>query len=233
MSRLTDAQRKLAAALGVGLFACAAAPTAFAQVGSPARFGSPISESYAGERRIERAPAADPARDDPDDGGIRLALGAFGGAALFSFNLDLGGNNEIGLAPHGAAAWGLRLGADFGRTYSLQVEARQSRSTYYRGGATADLLSVRGTALVHVGGERWRPFLLVGAGLEMLTNDPAPIRHEQDAAIHLGLGLRYEITPWFGLRGEGRLLLSDGKARDSWSRNWELLGGATFRLFGT
>ncbi len=231
METVGRSRGRTTAGLLAALAVCAAASPLAAQVGASGDPASRNPQPYAGERRIVRAPAPEAVTND-DDGAFRLALGAFGGAALFSFNLDLGGNNDIGLAPHGAAAWGLRLGADFGNTYSLQAEARYSASTYYMGGATAELLSVRGTALIHIGGERWRPFLLVGGGLEILNNDPAPIESEQDAAIHLGLGLRYEFTHWFGLRTEGRLILSDGKARDSWSANWEVLAGATFRLFG-
>ena len=195
------------------------------------RRAPPPSSKKPAVSRAKPVVVAPPPVTGPIDG-ARLVLGAFTGSALFSFNLDLGNHNDFDLTPHGAGAVGARLGLDFDRAYSLQAEMRYASSTYYMGGPVAHFASLRGMLVVHGDMYPWHPFVLIGGGVEILTNDPAPVARDTDPAVHLGLGIRYDMSNRYTLRAEGRALVSDGLERASMSTSFELLVGFSVRFFG-
>lgn len=173
-----------------------------------------------------------PSRPADDDAGFRIALGLFGGGDFYSSNLDLGNNNRtLGLSPIDSSVWGARLGVDM-NIFSIQVEATLASSKYFEGAvASADLRSIRATALAHYPLGSFRPFLLFGGGWWTLANDPAPMKADTDAVIHFGGGVRWNMYRSLGLRLEGRGMVSDGHDSGSASMNWSLLCGLSYRLF--
>ncbi len=170
-------------------------------------------------------------RKPEDDRGFRVAVGAFGGVDFYSFNLDLGNNNrDLGLSPHASPVYGARAGIDWD-VYSVQVEGTWATSTYFADGPEATFQSIRGAALIHIPMYVFRPFILIGGGMWAVSGDPTPLTEDTDAAIHVGMGLRWNIKRWLGLRVEGRGIISDGHERGSMSLSWSAIGGLSFRLF--
>lgn len=181
--------------------------------------------------RPKRPRLGPPPRPLDDDSGLRLAVGLFGGVDFYSYNLDVGNNNRtLGLSPIAGPVWGARLGLDVD-VFSLQVEGTLANSTFFEGAETAQFRSLRGTVLLHFPVGTLRPFLLGGAGVWSLANNPRPVRTDTDAAYHFGGGLRWNMSRRFGLRVEGRGIVSDGHDKDSVSLTWSALLGLTYRFF--
>ena len=78
---------------------------------------------------------------------------------------------------------------------------------------------------------RWQPFVLAGGGVLGVRPDPGlPLRTENLAAFHTGLGLRVNINKYVGVRAEGRLLLVPEIRTATFTEDYEVLFGVYGRL---
>ncbi len=83
---------------------------------------------------------------------------------------------------------------------------------------------------------RLRPFVLAGVGalsvVETVGTEYNEIKKDTDFTVHGGVGLKYAITPLFGLRIDGRVAAAPNTTQNGYSANYEILGGISFTLGG-
>ena len=72
--------------------------------------------------------------------------------------------------------------------------------------------------------ERFQPFILAGGGAIGVRPDPGlPLRSEVLGAFHTGLGMRFHLNRWVGLRVDGRLVLLPEVRTPSFTQDYEAL----------
>jgi len=78
-------------------------------------------------------------------------------------------------------------------------------------GAKVGVVALRAHLLINLLTGRVRPFLLVGGGGHLSAAlSPGVVRDDSKGAVHAGAGLTFDVRPGWGLRFDGRFLLSQG-----------------------
>lgn len=142
---------------------------------------------------------------------------------VWSLELVLGGSLHLvptglgfGAEPSSQINPGLRLGLEMGRHFALEVEGRGGVwSASLEPGAQEErvaLAGLRAAALLHLGGERWRPFVSLGRGTDWLLGTPAGYQGSDTvSATQLGLGLKFLPGEHLLWRVELRQALTQGR----------------------
>lgn len=142
-------------------------------------------------------------------------LGIFVGAHLWNPDQGFGYLGPQSKLDH-TAAFGLRLGLGLHPRFALEAELALSPTTTMPltdGANTAKVMGVgyRLHGLVHFATGRVRPYLTIGGGgLSTTTSDSLIVLAHNGYTIDGGLGLKVDVKPNWGLRLEGKALLSPG-----------------------
>jgi outer membrane protein OmpA-like peptidoglycan-associated protein len=181
--------------------------------------------------------APGPARADDGGSGMQVELGVTGGLHIFAKDLELGVADDPTLpSPKNSGLFGLRAALAFNRWLSLEVEGvgipGGDRLHNYR----LFIVGWRGHLLLHLLDGRLRPFVLAGAGGLSVVNTVGTeydeIKKDTDVEFHAGVGLKYALTPLFGLRIDARALAVPNTDTDKFSPDFEIMGGLTFTFGG-
>lgn len=162
------------------------------------------------------------------DYGDKIVIGLFSGGRFYSSNAQLGNSNDRDLELSSGLMFGLRTGYNITRYISIQGEGLYQPSSYSEDGGTAHVLGLRGFLMLHLPWRQWRPFLLVGGGVEMLPHEVDGVTQDYDGAFIGGLGAKYDMSHTVSLRFDVRGLSTDGKINGT--INWEAHVGLTFRF---
>lgn len=155
-----------------------------------------------------------------------MELGVFGGGKFFSSD---GALSRDGLTdqPDSALAhsgiFGLRIGYLPIPRLALEGEIGVSPtsmrgSLLFPDGNQLDapkvaVFPLRAHLLINILTGRVRPFVLVGGGGHLSAAlSPGVVRDDAKGALHAGAGLAFDIRPGWGLRFDGRFLLSQGSS---------------------
>jgi OOP family OmpA-OmpF porin len=181
---------------------------------------------------------ASPARaQDESASGVQVELGVMGGYEFFAHNLELGVADDPALpSPKRNGLFGARAALAFNRTLSLEIEgvAIPTGDTIHN----YRLLVVgwRAQVLWHILDGRLRPFILAGVGafsvVDTVGTEYNEIKKDTDFTFEGGIGLKYAITPLFGLRIDGRAVGAPNTNPNGYSANYEIMGGVSFTLGG-
>src|SRR5581483_9169557 len=187
--------------------------------------------------------SASPARAQAEDSvsGVQVELGIMGGYEFFAHNLELGVADDPALpSPKRNGLFGARAAVAFNRSFSLEIEGV--------GVPTGD--SLHNYRLLVVGWRahllwhfpvrildgKLRPFAVAGVGalsvVDTVGTEYDEIKKDTDFAFHGGVGLKYAITPLFGLRIDGRVVGAPNTNQNGYSANYEVMGGISFTLGG-
>lgn len=78
-------------------------------------------------------------------------------------------------------------------------------------GAKIGVVALRAHLLINLSTGRVRPFVLLGGGGHLSAAlSPGVVRDDSKGAVHAGAGLAIDVRPGWGLRFDGRFLLSQG-----------------------
>jgi len=178
---------------------------------------------------------ARPARADGDSG--KVELGVTGGVHIFAKDLELGVADDPTLpSPKNSGLFGLRAAVALNSLLSLEVEGvgipGGDRLHNYR----LFIVGWRGHLLMHLLDGRLRPFVLAGAGALSVVNTVGTeydeIKKDTDVEFHAGVGLKYALTPLFGLRVDARAMAVPNTDTNKFSPDFEFMGGLTFTFGG-
>jgi len=135
-----------------------------------------------------------------------LHLGVLGGYHAVLGDWDLNEQADAGVAIPSSAILGVRLGVT--PLHWLGVEVSISALPLASDDGPSGLVTVyRGDLLLHPFGDRWRPYLGLGAGAyHSLSDDLGP---DIDWEMHWQLGLRGQVASALGVRLEARHSLTD------------------------
>jgi outer membrane protein OmpA-like peptidoglycan-associated protein/opacity protein-like surface antigen len=170
-----------------------------------------------------------------------MEVGLFAGYHLISDDSELGNAPYSDNILESGIVFGGRFGYNLNNMLGVEAEARYQPTSFKRGGDASSILAPRAHGLIHFGlmQQRLRPFVLVGAGSEMLlsgkdnkANDPNDwAEADQDFAWHLGVGAKYHVLDNLLLRLDARYINAAG--RDALTaHNMEVLLGVSWWIEG-
>ena len=181
----------------------ALAPAAPAAAPMPAATPSAPSNS---------APSEQPVAAEPKPLSQHFEIGLFGGFHFYYEQSGLGRRayDPEGLSPDTGWAFGLRLGYNFCRWVGVEGEATISpthtRFSNDEGGTSVIIVGYRAQVIgtfIHTG--YVRPFAVAGFGaLSSFPNDSHVVPRDTEAMLHIGVGAKFPLTEFFGLRFDGR-----------------------------
>ncbi|HET6151028.1 MAG TPA: OmpA family protein [Polyangia bacterium] len=178
-----------------------------------------------------------PARADSGGSGMQVELGVTGGLHIFAKDLELGIVDDASLpSPKNSGLFGLRAALAFNSVLSVEIEGvgipGGDRLHNYR----LFIVGWRGHLLLHLLDGKLRPFVLAGAGalsvVDTVGTEYDEIKKDTDMAFHAGVGLKYALTPMFGLRIDARALAVPNTEDKKFSPDFEFMGGLTFTFGG-
>jgi OOP family OmpA-OmpF porin len=162
-----------------------------------------------------------------------IDVGAFVGAHLFSDFTKLGRyqNDPIATAYEHSAIFGIRLGVTLAaERLMLESELGIAPTHTHDGSAEMTMLALRAHLLVNLFTGRFRPFVLVGGGIETsMSSNPVVIRTDTDGTVHGGAGFKFDINEDWGLRVDGRVVFAPATTA-SFTEDYEVLGGVYGRF---
>jgi len=186
--------------------------------------------------------AASPAHAQDDSvSGVQVELGVMGGAHFFAHDLELGVADDPALpSPKSNGLFGARAALAFNRILSLEIEGVGVPTGDTLHNYRLFVLGWRAHLLLHIPVRildgKLRPFVVAGAGalsvVDTVGTEYDEIKKDTDFAFHGGVGLKYAITPLFGLRIDGRVLGVPNTKQNGFSPDYEIMGGITFTLGG-
>jgi hypothetical protein len=150
---------------------------------------------------------ADPAPE------LRWSLELVLGGGLHLLPTGLGFEAE----PNSQINPGLRLGLEMGRHFGVEAEVRGGAWTASglepgASGELAGLVGLRAAALLHLGGERWRPFLSLGRSTDWLLGTPEGYQGSNSVSgTQAGVGLKWLASPRLLWRVDLRQSLTQGR----------------------
>ncbi len=156
-------------------------------------------------------------------------VGAFGGWLFLSEDNELGNSEDRQSIPDDAVVLGGRLGLNITDRIGLEAEVAYALSSFRNTGNAAGVFGWRGSALYHLLEGNLRPFVLAGYGGEMLVDDQPGVVSDNDAALHLGVGAKYDVSRAVALRGDARYINLAG-VDSTTSHNFEVLLGVSITL---
>jgi len=160
--------------------------------------------------------------------GEKITIGIFTGMKVFSDNAQIGNSPDMSIRAKSGVSFGLRTGYNITRLVGIQGEVNYQPTSYFADGGTAHLLGLRGFLMLHLPWRAWRPFLLVGGGVEMLPHNVDGVEIDYDGAFIGGLGAKFDLSDATSLRFDVRGLSTDGVVGGT--LNWEAHIGLTFRF---
>ena len=143
----------------------------------------------------------------------------------------MGNSKAADKRPGDALLFGARVGYNLIERLSLEGELKYALSEYADSGDSANLLGWRAMGLVYFATGAFRPFALVGYGGETLLQEEPGTQTDTDAALHVGVGFKFDLTDDLLVRLDGRYLnLAD--ANDLTSDNFEVHLGLSYVIGG-
>jgi len=160
----------------------------------------------------------------------QVTIGGFAGAHLFSHNIELGTFDQQGAdSPMNSVAFGVRAGYQLLPHLRLEAELATAPSKTRAGRDDITVISWRAHALVDLlPRERLHPFAV--AGLGFVTGAPVAtelLDEDTDEALHLGLGVEYDMAPTWALRADIRAVFVPSTQDKFLTTDYELFVGAT------
>ncbi|WP_428269731.1 OmpA family protein [Haliangium sp.] len=162
----------------------------------------------------------------------RIDLGLFGGLHIFS------NDNELGVADEEDAN-SLTNSVDIGVRGAYEV----LNQLYAEGEVDFHPTAVRGTdisvlaigwrahLLYDLGSSAQRPFVLAGiGGLSSSSDDQSALANDTDFVVHVGTGLKFDITPQWGARADLRLSFPPSSDDNGPTTDLEFLLGVTYSM---
>jgi len=158
---------------------------------------------------------------------VHLELGPFLGGYFFSEDQDIGeynGENPPADYPGTSFDVGGRLGVYFFERIGVEGELGYLPASLVDSGNASDVMNYRIQGVFALPLGKLVPFLVVGYGELHLTSDAAPdgIGDDDDPAFQWGLGAKYFLNDWFGLRLDLRHLLTDNLDGKFGASNFEI-----------
>jgi OOP family OmpA-OmpF porin len=171
----------------------------------------------------------------PSDGQAdeRVTVGGFGGAHIFSQNLELGAfDTTQSDSPRNAPAFGIRVGYALLERVRLEAELAIMPSKTRDSKDDLTVFGWRTHALVDLlPAARLRPFALVGVGfLTLAPTAPEILEEDTDLAAHLGLGVEYDMAATWSLRADARTVFAPTVTGDYLTTDFEFFFGAVKRF---
>lgn len=153
--------------------------------------------------------------------------GGFIGGHYFSDFNELGvSDNSSAEGLDSALIVGARAAVGIAHGFDAELELAMAPTSPGDSDVRVATLGVRAHALYHLGNERVRPFVLLGAGSSSsISDDTATFPNDTDFVIHGGLGLKFEVDGGWGVRADARLLLPPSTEDDGLTTDAELLIG--------
>ncbi len=168
-----------------------------------------------------------------------VEVGVFAGYEVISDDSELGNSFNPGHIPDSGLLVGGRLGFNLNNLLGVEGEVKYAPTTFASNGASTSILGLRANALAHIDlmDHRLRPFLLIGAGSDMLLKDNGltgadKASTDQDFEWHLGVGAKYHILDSLLLRLDARYVNIAGR-NDLTSNNLEFMLGVSWWMEGT
>ncbi|MCO4762867.1 MAG: OmpA family protein [Myxococcales bacterium] len=170
-----------------------------------------------------------------------IEVGGFVGYQIISGDSELGNAFFDENIPTSGLAFGLRGGYNLTGMLGFEGEVKMVSSSFESDGSSASLLGLRALALAHINlmDGRLRPFGAIGYGNEYLMTEKefdkvSPVSNkndfaetDSDAALQLGVGVKYFVTNNLLLRLDIRYLNVAGRA-DLTTHDFEFLFGASY-----
>ena len=167
-----------------------------------------------------------------------VEVGVFGGYEVISDDSELGNSFNPGHIPDSGLLVGGRLGFNLNNFLGAEGEVKYAPTTFVTNGASTSILGLRANALAHFDmmDHRLRPFVLIGAGGDMLLKGNGlsgvnEAKTDQDFEWHLGVGAKYHVLDALLLRLDVRYVNIAGRD-DLTSNNIEVMLGASWWLGG-
>ncbi len=181
------------------------------------------------------AEPAEPAKPAAFDD--KMEIGGFAGIHVFNDDNELGQPNQPDAdSPKNSLAFGIRVARRIIDLVSAEAELA-IMPTRLRGDDDVDVINIgwRLHALVHpvrLAEGRLEPFAVLGAGgSTSSSSDSDAMSNDTDFVIHAGVGARYQVSRFWGVRLDGRLLFPPSSASDGLTTDGEILIGL-YKRFG-
>lgn len=154
------------------------------------------------------------------------AGGFIGGHYFGDFNeLGVADNSDASGLEH-AFTMGFRVAAGIAKNLDAEAELAAAPTTPQDSDVLVTALGFRAHALYHLGDERIRPFVLLGAGgSSSVSDDSAVFPNDTDFVFHGGIGLKYIVKDSWGARIDARLLFPPSTEDDGLTTDAEILVG--------
>ncbi len=169
-----------------------------------------------------------------------IEVGIFGGYQLMSDDSELGNAFYDDNIPTSGLALGLRGAFNVTNIFAVEGELKMVPTEFKSTGDAASVLGLRGLFLAHLNlmDGRLRPFGAIGYGFEFLMTEqdfPATATQakadkatsDADAALQLGVGVKYFVTDSLLVRADVRYLNVAGRSSLT-SHDFEFLFGLSY-----
>ena len=157
----------------------------------------------------------------------RAELGMFGGAHIFSDDLELGvyDLDPTATSPQNGFTFGARLSFDLIPRLALEGELAVIPTSTRRSSDDVTVFAGRAHALFHLATGKVRPFVLAGFGVHAANADSREMFTDIDPAAHGGAGVKFAVNDRWGVRLDARVYLPPKTDSSSVTTDFEALLG--------
>lgn len=161
----------------------------------------------------------------------RIEIGAALGGHGFSSSTELGVADQMDEpGPSSGALLGARLAVPLTKRLAIEGEGVviPTKDDVLRDKAT--VYGVRAHARFDLLTGRFRPFLVVGAGVHVLRSTSPQMDNDMDGAYHWGGGARFALSDKIDLRVDARHLIVPDRSHDGATSDVEVTAGVSYRF---
>jgi outer membrane protein OmpA-like peptidoglycan-associated protein len=170
-----------------------------------------------------RAASADPT----------LELGAAFGGHAFSHTSELGTyDDDMYPGASSSGMFGGRVGIGFARRFAGEAEVMIIPTDDDVLHKTATVYDLRAQLRFDLLTGSIRPFLLAGAGIQVLRSSSMQLFDDTDPELHWGIGVRYAVGERLELRIDGRQLVVPDRSYNGATADYEATFGVSYRFGG-
>jgi outer membrane protein OmpA-like peptidoglycan-associated protein len=160
-----------------------------------------------------------------------LELGAAFGGHEFSHTSELGAyDDDADPGPASSGMFGGRVGIGFATRFAAEAEVMvipTDDDVLHKGAMVYDLRAQLRFDLLT---GRVRPFVLAGAGMQVLRSSSMQLINDTDPELHWGIGVRYAVNEHFDLRVDGRQLIVPDRTYNGATADYEATFGVSYRF---
>jgi OOP family OmpA-OmpF porin len=163
----------------------------------------------------------------------RIEVGVAIGGHAFSSNTELGVDDEMSEpGPTSGGLLGFRIAVPIIKRLAIEGEAVMIPTDDDVLGDEIDVYGIRAHARFDLLTGRFKPFLVVGAGVHVVRSDSPQMDNDTDRAYHWGGGARFAITDALEARLDVRHLLVPDRTTNGATSDVEVTAGMTYRFGG-